>query len=118
MIAIIAGATLNMRGRKATVKAAGTGFVVFGLYDLLVQNVPALQAYLPSISGPSFLAPAAPAEQTSGAMNYGRSVMGASINDTGAEVVGASNIQAGMSPEVIGCDYSDDINEALEMGLD
>ena len=55
------------------------------------------------------------AETTSGAMNYGRSVYGADINASGAEVVG-SNIYAGMDPEIISSDL--DIADALEMSLD
>ena len=114
VLSIIAGATINMQSRKLAFKSAGTGFVVFGLYDLLVQNVPALGAYLPSISGPSFMS-RLPAETTEGGLYYGRTV-GAGINYSRPEVVGA-NIYTGMSPEIISGDDMD-LADALEMSLD
>lgn len=113
LISIVLGATLNMKGKKLPVKSAGTGFVVFGLYDLLVQNVPALQAYLPSISGPSFMTAQA-AESVQG--NYFGRTVGSSISAGPIETVGA-NIYGGMSPEIISGDDMD-IADALEMSLD
>jgi len=117
LLSIVAGATLNMRGRRKIVKSVGTGFVAFGVYDLLVENVPMLKAYLPSISGPTFLTQndiEAADDVLSGGMNYGRNVMGASINSGSIQTVGSSiNLS---DPEIISSDI--DIADALEMSLD
>jgi len=107
---IVLGATLNMKGRKKAVKSVGTGMVVFGIYDLLTQNIPMLSAYLPTIGAPTFLSPAA-APEVAGAGYYGRSVMGASIQPGDLEVVGA-NIGLTSEPEVVG---GGDLADALEM---
>jgi hypothetical protein len=80
--------------------------VVFGIYDLLVSNIPALAQYLPAIEAPTFI---------SGA--YGRDVypgLGASISSGDIEVVG-SNISTDMNPEIIGEDA--DLADALEMSV-
>ncbi len=106
ILAIIMGATLNMRGRRAMTKSVGTGMVVFGLYDAIVSNVPMLGAYLPTIGKPSFIS----------GYSYGRStypsMMGASVNDGDIEVVGA-NVSMDMSPEIVGTEM--DLADALEM---
>lgn len=106
VMAIVIGATLNMRGRRKMVKSVGTGMVVFGLYDAIVSNIPMLGAYLPTIGKPSFI----------GGYSYGRqtypSMMGASLQDGVVEVVG-SNVSMDMSPDIVGGEM--DLADALEM---
>lgn len=104
ILSVVVGASLNMRGKRVAVKNAGTGMVAYGVYDLLVSNVPMLAAYLPTISPPAFL---------SGGMSYGRSLYGASITSGPVEVVGGANINSNMTPEIVGQDS--DLAEALEM---
>jgi hypothetical protein len=105
--AIILGATLNIQGRRKEVKALGTGMVVFGLYDVIVSNVPFLQQYLPTIGTPAFL---------QGENGYGRQtyneLMGAGISQGAVEVVGG-NISMDMTPEIVGEEM--DLADALEM---
>jgi hypothetical protein len=107
VLAIIAGATLNMKGRKAMTKSAGTGLVVYGVLDALITNIPALAAYFPAISGPA-------AFSGLGYDAYGRSVMGASVNAGPVEVVGA-NISSQIDPEIIGEEM--DLADVLEAGI-
>ena len=91
LVSIIAGAMLNNQARRKELKSAGTGMVVFGIYDLLVSNIPVewnISRFLPVIGAPTL----------SGAMNYGRSVYGASIQSGAVEIVG-SNITSGVPAE-------------------
>ena len=104
LASIIVGATVNTQGRRKATKSIGTGMVVFGLYDLLVSNIPQLATYLPTIGAPTAFD------------GYGRDVygMGASISDGDIEVVGA-NISQQMTPEIIGEEM--DLSDALEMSV-
>jgi hypothetical protein len=114
ILSIIAGATLNMRGRKPMVKSAGTGMVVYGVLDLAVSNIPALAQFLPAVAVPSAFLPQT-TEAVSGGMTYGRSMMGGNISsDRMPEVVGAS-ISSGSDIEVVGDDY--DLADMLEMSV-
>lgn len=109
LISIVVGATLNMQGKKKELKAAGTGMVVFGLYDVIVSNVPGLGAYLPAIAAPT-------AFVSGDYRNYGKdtyNTMGASLSPGSIEVVGA-NISANEMPEIIGMDDYD-LTDALDM---
>lgn len=118
LIPILVGAMLaarqprRVRGNtKELFKGAGQGMILFGFYDLLVSNVPILGAYLPTIGAPAFLAPGA----AMGNLAYGRSMYGSSINQTAPEIVGATNISANISPEIVGEDM--DLADALEMSM-
>ena len=105
LLSIVAGATLNMQGRRKATKSVGTGMVVYGLFDLLVTNVPQMAQYLPGITGPSAFM---------GNMNYGRSVMGANIGaGENTNIVGmGANIDTNIPSEIVG-DY--DIDDFIDM---
>jgi len=104
---LIIGAMVNQKGRRATIKNLGTGIVAFSIYDLLVQNVPMLAAYLPTIGAPTLNR-----SSVSGSLSYGRQTYGSQMPRGGnVEVVGAA-IGPGMS-EIVGDDM--DLAEALEM---
>lgn len=105
-VSIIAGAMLNNRARRKTIKSVGTGMVVFGIYDLLTSNIPALNKFLPTISAPTL----------QGSMAYGRSVYGSGIQSGPVEIVGA-NLTAGSPAEIVGDDYDGDLADALEMSM-
>lgn len=108
LASIVIGVTLQNRSRMKAVKSAGTGLVIFGLYDLIVSNTP-LGRFLPTIASPTF---------SGNYMNYGQQtygMMGASLSDGEVEVVGA-NIEAGMMPEIIGHDDMG-LEDALEMSV-
>jgi len=115
--AIIVGAALNMKGKRAEVKSIGTGMVVFGLYDALVSNVPQLQKYLPSISIPTGFLPGS--ESVEGNYrNYGQSVydtsmMGSNLSAGGVEIVGSSLSSQGS--EIVGMNEDYDLADALDM---
>lgn len=119
VLAIAVGATINMKAPRKF-KGAGTGMVVFGLYDLITSNVEQLRAYLPSISPPSAFdsAPVALPEEVEGYSDYGQdtyaSMMGASIGRGGVEIVNG-NLTAGEMPEIVGEDI--DLADALDMGI-
>jgi len=107
---IALGATLQMNSRRKELKAIGTGMVVFGLYDVLVSNIPQLAAYLPTIGSPTIL---------SGNMDYGRNtyyneMMGAGVHAGPVEVVGG-NISMDMTPEIIGDEMN--LEDAIEMAV-
>lgn len=104
---LIIGAMVNQKGRKETIKNLGTGIVAFSIYDLLVQNVPMLAAYLPTIGAPTLNR-----SSVSGNLDYGRSTYGSQIPQTNAEVVGAF-YSSGNESEVVGEDM--DLADALEM---
>lgn len=106
---LILGAMVNQKGRKASIKSLGTGIVAFSIYDLLVQNVPMLAAYLPTIGAPTLNRGGS---GVSGSLAYGRSTYGSSISqNSNAEVVGA--FIGPDSPEIVGDDM--DLADALEM---
>ena len=102
-LSIVAGVMLSNRGRRDNVKKIGNGMVAFGIYDLLVSNFEPLQRFLPSIAPPML-----------GAMSYGRSMYGSSVQAGPVEVVG-SNISAGVTPEIVGDDF--DLADSLEMSM-
>jgi len=120
-ISILAGAMLNMNARQPMLKAMGTGILAYGIADLLITNVKPLAEFLPQISGPAAFAPAAgdlaPDEVVEGGMNYGRSVMGASlVANKSVEIVGAgmgANLQAGVDPEIVGDDDDYEVDNLL-----
>jgi hypothetical protein len=109
--AIVLGAIVNTQAKRKELKAVGTGMVVFGIYDALTSNIPQLAQFLPTIGAPTaFLTP------VDGYMDYGRSVMGASIGSgQPIETVGATNISMDAAPEIVGSDM--DLADALEMAV-
>lgn len=118
VLSIIAGTTISNRSRRsAAMQRVGTGFVAFGIYDLLVTNIPMLGAYLPQIGSPAFLSMrSASSDESVGAINYGRSVYGSAIGPGAVEVVGAS-ISEGVAPEIVGAYDDYDLADALEMSV-
>lgn len=113
LLSIFVGASLNMRGRQAVTKSAGTGMVVFGLYDLLTSNIEQVRQFLPAISPPTAFR-RAPAEAVEGGYrSYGqKTYMGANIGPGGLEIVG-SNLDPSQSPEIVGDDM--DLADTLDM---
>lgn len=107
LASIVIGVTLQNRSRTKAIKSAGTGLVIFGIYDLLVTNTP-LGRYLPTIASPAL---------AGNYMNYGQQTygMGASLSQGEVEVVGA-NIEAGVMPEIVGHDDMG-LEDALEMSV-
>lgn len=112
LLSIVAGATMNMKGRKPLVKSAGTGMVAYGVLDLLVSNIPALGDFLPGVATPSALMNLG-SENIEGNLSYGRSTMGANLSSSQMPEIVGSNIGSGSSIEVVGDDL--DLAEALEM---
>lgn len=105
LLSIVAGATINMQGKRKVTKSVGTGMVVYGLFDLLVTNIPQAAQYLPGITGPTAFM---------GNLDYGRSVMGANIGaGENTNVVGmGANIDSNIPSEIVG-DY--DIDDFIDM---
>lgn len=98
------GATAKGRNKKA-IQFLGTGFVAYGILDLIISNVPQLAEYLPGISGPAAFM---------GNIDYGRSMYGANIGQGSVEIVGSS-ISQDVAPEIIGDDM--DLADTLEMAI-
>ena len=102
---MMVGAMVNFGSRQQVMKNIGTGMVVFGIYDLIVSNLPAeIIRFFPTISPPTAFG---------NNMSYGRSVYGAQLPQAGGpvEIVGA-NISSVIAPEVVG---EMDLADALEM---
>lgn len=109
-ISIVLGVSMQRMSRSKAVQSAGTGLVIYGIYDFLTTVTP-LGRFLPTIGAP---------EAFSGNyMNYGQqtygNMMGASLSQGEVEVVG-SNIEAGIMPEIIGHDDMG-LEDALEMSV-
>lgn len=104
ILSIIAGTTMTLKAKQPFIRSMGTGFVAYGILDLVVANVPALAKFFPTIAAPTL----------SGYQSYGRNVMGADIPSNGAvEVVGSNLNFANPEFEIVGDDM--DLADALEM---
>lgn len=104
LLSIVAGSMVANKSRRAATKNIAHGMIAFGVYDLIASNAPvSISKYLPKIAPPML-----------GAMNYGRSIYGASIQSGPVEIVGA-NISAGSAAEIVGEDM--DLADSLEMSI-